>query len=39
MTPEQLKYLCRADKPVLADIKALFDRHVAADVGFTVFRF
>lgn len=39
MTPEQLKDLCRAEKPVLGDIKALFDRHSAADAGFTVFRF
>jgi UDP-N-acetyl-D-galactosamine dehydrogenase len=39
MTPEQLRDLCRSEKPVLGDIKALFDRHAAADVGFTVFRF
>jgi len=39
MTPQQLKDLCRAEKPVLGDIKALFDRHAATDVGFTVFRF
>lgn len=38
LTPLQLKNLCRADKPVLGDIKALFDRHVSADAGFTVFR-
>lgn len=35
---EKLKEFCRGDKPVLADIKALFDRHAAANVGFTVFR-
>ncbi len=39
MSPEQLKELCRTEKPVLADIKALYDRHKAAKVGFTVFRF
>lgn len=39
MSPEQLKGLCRAETPVLADIKALYDRHEAANVGFTVFRF
>lgn len=39
MSPEQLKALCRTEKPVLADIKALYDRHEAANVGFTVFRF
>ena len=34
-----LKRFCRPEKPVLADIKALFDRHAAAEAGFTVFRF
>lgn len=34
----QLKKLCRAEKPVLADVKALYNRHDAADAGFTVFR-
>jgi len=38
MTPEQLKDLCRAEKPVLGDIKSLYDRHAAADTGFSVFR-
>jgi UDP-N-acetyl-D-galactosamine dehydrogenase len=36
--PEALKPLCRSDKPVLADVKALYDRHMAAEAGFTVFR-
>lgn len=36
---EQLKKLCRTEKPVLADIKALYNRHEAEKVGFTVFRF
>jgi len=39
MRATQLRALCRSDKPVLADIKSLFDRHEAADAGFTVFRF
>lgn len=39
MSPEQLKALCRTEKPVLADIKALYDRHEATNAGFTVFRF
>jgi UDP-N-acetyl-D-glucosamine/UDP-N-acetyl-D-galactosamine dehydrogenase len=39
MKPGELKVLCRTEKPVLADIKALYDRHDAADAGFTVFRF
>lgn len=38
MTPAQLKMLCRSGKPVLADVKALYNRHDAADAGFTVFR-
>lgn len=36
--PADLRALCRGDKPVLGDLKALFDRHAAADAGFTVFR-
>lgn len=39
MNPRQLRTLCRTEKPVLADVKALFDRHEAANAGFTVFRF
>lgn len=39
MTPHQLRALCKSDKPVLADIKSLYNRHEAADAGFTVFRF
>ena len=38
LSPQELKSLCRSDKPVLADLKALYDRHEAAQVGFTVFR-
>ncbi len=39
MAPSDLRPLCRGDKPVLADVKALYDRHAAAAAGFTVFRF
>lgn len=39
MSTTELRALCRSDKPVLADIKSLYDRHEAADAGFTVFRF
>ena len=35
----QLRALCRSDKPVLADIKSLYNRHEAESAGFTVFRF
>lgn len=34
-----LKKMLKADKPVLADLKALYDRHEAAKMGLTVFRF
>lgn len=34
-----LRRLCKGEKPVLADIKALYNRNEAADAGFTVFRF
>lgn len=36
--PSELRAFCRGDKPVLGDLKALFDRHAAARAGFTVFR-
>lgn len=38
MDPGTLKSLCRSEKPVLADLKSLYDRHEAAQAGFTVFR-
>jgi UDP-N-acetyl-D-glucosamine/UDP-N-acetyl-D-galactosamine dehydrogenase len=37
-TPADLRGLCRGHKPVLADVKSLFDREKAAKAGFTVFR-
>lgn len=39
LTLAQLKTLCRAERPVLADIKALYNRHEAIEAGFSVFRF
>jgi UDP-N-acetyl-D-galactosamine dehydrogenase len=39
MSPDQLKELCRVDKPILADVKALYNRREVTDAGFTVFRF
>ena len=33
-----LRALCRGGKPVLSDVKSLYDRHAAAATGFTVFR-
>jgi UDP-N-acetyl-D-galactosamine dehydrogenase len=38
MTLSSLRALCRTEKPVLADVKGLYDRHEAAAAGFTVFR-
>jgi UDP-N-acetyl-D-galactosamine dehydrogenase len=39
LTLAQLKTLCRGEMPVLADIKALYSRHEAIKVGFSIFRF
>jgi UDP-N-acetyl-D-galactosamine dehydrogenase len=38
LTPADLRLLCRGDKPVLADVKSLYNRHEATAAGFTVFR-
>jgi UDP-N-acetyl-D-galactosamine dehydrogenase len=38
MLPEQLKNFCDSEKPVLADVKSLYNRHKATEAGFTVFR-
>ncbi len=38
LIPADLRQYCRGDKPVLADIKSLYNRHDAAIAGFTVFR-
>lgn len=37
-TPAELRALCSGEKPVLADVKSLYNRHDAAAAGFTVFR-
>ena len=37
-TPAELRALCRNNQPVLADVKSLYNRHEAAEAGFTVFR-
>jgi UDP-N-acetyl-D-galactosamine dehydrogenase len=36
--PGDLRKFCRGDKPVLADVKSLFNRGDAEAAGFTVFR-
>jgi len=38
LQPRELKDLCKGDKPVLIDVKSLYDRHALKDIGFTVFR-
>lgn len=38
LTPESLRRLCRTEKPVLGDVKSLYDRHAVKTAGFTVFR-
>lgn len=35
---KDLRAACCGDKPVLADVKSLYDRHDAAGAGFSVFR-
>lgn len=39
MQPAELKKMFKSEKPVLADLKALYNRHEAAALGLTVFRF
>jgi UDP-N-acetyl-D-galactosamine dehydrogenase len=38
LTPAQLMALCKPGKPVIADLKSLYDRNALAQAGFTVFR-
>jgi UDP-N-acetyl-D-galactosamine dehydrogenase len=38
LTESTLRSLVRGDKPVLADLKGLYDRYALAKVGFSVFR-
>ena len=39
MTANKLKTMCRAETPVLADLKAIYNRSELVDAGFTIFRF
>lgn len=39
MRPEDLRCYCSEKKPVLGDIKGIFNRNDASSAGFTVFRF
>ncbi len=38
MTPEHLRSLVQGDKPLLVDVKSLYDRHACGAAGFKVFR-
>jgi UDP-N-acetyl-D-galactosamine dehydrogenase len=39
LSPQDLISLCTTNtKPVIGDLKCLYDRHALADQGFTVFR-
>lgn len=38
LAPNQLRLLCRSKAPVLADVKAIYNRYDALAAGFTVFR-
>lgn len=38
LSTASLRAFCRIEKPVLADVKALYNRHEATGAGFTVFR-
>ncbi|EOW4411676.1 Vi polysaccharide biosynthesis UDP-N-acetylglucosamine C-6 dehydrogenase TviB [Acinetobacter baumannii] len=38
LSASELRSYVKAEKPVLADVKSLFDRTQMSDVGFTVFR-
>ena len=38
LAPAALRSYCRMAKPVLADLKALYDRNMVTSAGFTVFR-
>ena len=40
LAPDALMSYCHSiNKPVIGDLKSLYDRHALSDVGFTVFRF
>ena len=38
LSPNALRSLCRIDNPVLADVKAIYDRFECQNAGFSVFR-
>lgn len=38
LSPVELRSLCSSEQPVLADVKAMYNRHECTNAGFTVFR-
>jgi UDP-N-acetyl-D-galactosamine dehydrogenase len=38
LTLDKLKNFIKGDKPLLVDVKALYDRELAKEMGFTIFR-
>jgi UDP-N-acetyl-D-galactosamine dehydrogenase len=38
ITLDKLKNLIKGEKPLLVDVKALYDRKLAKEMGFTIFR-
>jgi len=38
LAPETLLSFCKGSRPILADVKSLYDRSVLVDLGFSVFR-
>jgi UDP-N-acetyl-D-glucosamine/UDP-N-acetyl-D-galactosamine dehydrogenase len=38
LAPETLRSFCRGSRPILADVKSLYERAALIDLGFTVFR-
>ena len=38
LTPETLRSFCKGSRPVLADVKSIYDRRKLSDLGFSVFR-
>jgi UDP-N-acetyl-D-galactosamine dehydrogenase len=38
LAPETLLSFCKGSRPILADVKSLYDRSALVDLGFSVFR-
>ena len=38
LSPEELRSFCQGPKPVIADVKSLYEKKALIDYGFSVFR-